>query len=349
MKQQVLQFLEKEIGLHHLPGAVVQVMHQGEIILREAVGYRYHDANKKVPMTLDTVFDLASLTKVVATLPAMLKLMDAGEIRLDDPVARFLPDFSINGKEKVTLRHVLTHTSGLPAHCPFHKKHLDKAAILNEINRTELEQTTGSGVLYSDLGFILLYHVIEKVTKQPFDAFVTEQFYSPLGMDETGFCPTFNKERYAATEFNEAFNDYKVGMVHDENAASMGGISGHAGLFSTIDDLTRFAQMIENEGVYNGKRFLSASALKLARCNFTEQGEEQRGLGWVRKNPTHASCGDYFSDESYGHTGFTGTSIWFDPSIKLNIILLTNRVHYGRQPHILSLRPRLHNIIRSNF
>lgn len=349
MQQRVLEFLEKEIELNHLPGAVVQVMHQGDIILQEAVGSRYNYSQVKAPMMLDTVFDLASLTKVVATLPAVLKLIDQGEIRLDDPVVHFLPDFASNGKEEVTLRHLLTHTSGLPAHRQYYKENLDKETIWHRINQEELVQPIGSNVLYSDLGFILLYHIIEKVTEQPFDIFLTDQFYTPMGMNETSFRPSFNRERYAATEYSEKLNDYKFGIVHDDNAESMGGISGHAGLFSTLPDLIRFTQMIENEGTYNGKRILSSAALRLARSNFTGFSEEHRGLGWVHKSPVLTSCGDYFSDESYGHTGFTGTSIWFDPSIHLNVILLTNRVHYGRHPHILRLRPRLHNIIRSYF
>lgn len=349
MKEQVSQFLEKEISLNHIPGAVVQVMHRGEVVLREAVGFRSVYPEKKAPMKCDTVFDLASLTKVVATLPAILKLMDEGEIRLDDPVSYFIPNFSRNGKEEVKLRHLLTHTSGLPAHRQFYKERLNKDEILNEINSEKLVALTGLEVIYSDLGFILLYHIIEKVTEQPFGIFLQDYFYTPLGMTETSFCPAFYKERYAATEYSERLNDYKFGLVHDDNAESMGGISGHAGLFSTIDDLTHFAQMIENDGIYNGEQFLSAAALKLARSNFTEFSAEHRGLGWMRKSPMLASCGDYFSTESYGHTGFTGTSMWFDPTVGLNVILLTNRVHYGRQPHIIRLRPRLHNIIRKYF
>lgn len=349
MKEQVLRLLEKEINLNHLPGAVVQVMHQDKVILRETVGARFVYTEEKKPMTLDTVFDLASLTKVLATLPAILYLMDNGEIRLDDSVAHFLPSFGIDGKEEIKIRHLLTHTSGLPSHRPYYKEGLDKAAVLHAINQEPLAAPINSCVSYTDLGFMLLYYLMEKVTGQPFHEFVEEKFYEPLGMTETGFCPSFSKERYAATEYNEVLHDYKCGIVHDENAASMGGVSGHAGLFSTVGDLTRFAQLVENDGVYHGKRFLSAAGLRLARSHFTGYSEESRGLGWMRKSPTHASCGDYFSEESYGHTGFTGTSIWFDPTIDLNVILLTNRVHYGRHPHIIRLRPRLHNIIRSYF
>lgn len=349
MKEQVVQFLEEEIALNHLPGAVVQMMHQGDILLQEAVGSRYVYPKEKAPMEIDTVFDLASLTKVVATLPAVLKLIDSGDMRLDDPVAHFIPEFAQHAKDAVKLRHLLTHTSGLPAHRQFYKRALTAEQVIHEINNEQLVAPPGDEVAYSDLGFILLYHVIEKVAGQPFDRFLQEQLFTPLDMTETVFRPTFDKNRYAATEYSEKLNDYKFGIVHDENTEAMGGISGHAGLFSTINDLTKFAKMIEHDGRYNGKQLLSPAALKLARSNFTEFSAEHRGLGWMRKSPTLASCGDYFSPESYGHTGFTGTSIWFDPTVDLNVILLTNRVHYGRQPHMIRLRPRLHNIIRSHF
>ncbi|WP_254660865.1 serine hydrolase domain-containing protein [Bacillus sp. FJAT-27225] len=157
------------------------------------------------------------------------------------------------------------------------------------------------------------------------------------------------RSRYAATEFSDKLNGYKLGIVHDDNTESMGGISGHAGLFSTIKDLANYASMLENDGVFKGERLLSKQSLQLARKNFSAFSKEFRGLGWVLKSPNNSSCGDLFSDSAYGHTGFTGTSIWFDPEIRLYVILLTNRVHFGRKYPILRLRPRLHTIIRSHF
>lgn len=349
MREHILRFLENEVELNHIPGAVVQVMHQNQIVLQEAVGSRFVHLENKEPMKLDTIFDLASLTKVIATLPAVLGLIDKGEIRLDDPVTHFFPGFGTHGKENIRLRHLLTHTSGLPAHRQYHKNKLNKEEILDAINQEQLVAPVNSEVLYTDLGFMLLFRIVEKVTEQSFDTFLQEQFFQPLGMTETGFCPSFHQNRYAATEYVQALNDYKIGVVHDENSESMGGISGHAGLFSCLNDLTCFARMMENDGVYNGKRFLSKAALRLSRANFTAFSEEHRGLAWMRKSPYLASCGDYFSEESYGHTGFTGTSIWFDPIIQLNVILLTNSVHYGRHNHMIRLRPLLHNIIRSYF
>jgi|SRR5690625_3046176 len=230
MKQSVRAFLQKEVDLKHIPGAVVQVAHRGEVVLEEAVGNRavYPE---KLPMKIDTVFDLASLTKVVATLPAVLKLMDVGEIRLDDRVEQFLPQFSRNGKGQITIRHLLTHTSGLRAHQSYHKDELTANEILEQIYADERKEPVGSKVVYSDLGLITLYKMIEAVTGKEFSDFVEKEIFAPLGMTETMFNPEFPVDRFAATEFSEKFDDYKRGIVHDENTVSMGGISGHAGLF----------------------------------------------------------------------------------------------------------------------
>ena len=348
MKDNVLQFLQREIDAEHIPGAVISVAHKGEVILEEAIGNKVVYPNKAA-MTVDTVFDLASLTKVVATLPSILKLMDNGEIRLDDPISHFLPDFGQNGKEHITIKHLLTHTSGLPAHKQYYLENLSTDEILASIYSQALEYQTNSKVVYSDLGLITLYKVIETITEQSFTSFVKKEILSPLDMSESGFNPIFSRDRYAATEFSEKLNGYKLGIVHDDNTEAMNGISGHAGVFSTISDLNKYASMIENNGIYNGKRILSSVSLELSRRNYTPFDTEHRGLGWILKGPVLSSCGDYFSSRSYGHTGFTGTSMWFDPEVDLRVILLTNRVHFGRQPHILRLRPRLHNIIRSYF
>ena len=348
MREKVLHLLQNEIDLKHIPGAVICVSLEGEVILREAIGHRVVHP-EKAPMEIDTVFDLASLTKVVSTLPVILKLIDSGEIRLDDRVSYFLPEFAQNGKVGITLKHLLTHTSGLPAHKQFYLENLTTEQILERIYQEKLEAPPGSKVIYSDLSFITLYKVIETVTGEKFTDFVRNEIFTPLGMKDTGFNPTFPRERYAATEYSEKLADYKHGVVHDDNTESMGGISGHAGLFSTIKDLQKYALMIENKGVFNGKQILSQSVIDLSRKNYSPFDSEFRGLGWNLKSPTLSSCGDLFQENSYGHTGFTGTSMWFDPSIKLNVILLTNRVHFGRENPIIRLRPRIHNIIRSHF
>jgi len=347
MKEKVIDFLQKEIELENIPGAAISVSYKGTNVLEEAVGYRTLEPTEE-PMQLDTVFDLASLTKIVTTMTASLQLLDKGEIRLDDSIAHFFPSFAVNDKEEVRIRQLLTHTSGLPAHRPFYQDGLSTEQIIEKICAEELRNPIGQKVVYSDLGFILLASLIERVVDEPFEKYVTKEILSPLQMNETGFNLPFGRERFAATEFCEKRNDYKYGIVHDENAESMGGLSGHAGLFSTLKDLANFAEMIENGGNFKGKQIISLAALALSKRNFTPFDEEGRGLGWQMKSPK-LSCGDLFSDSSYGHTGFTGTSIWFDPEIQLHVILLTNRVHAKNQQGILRLRPRLHNLIRAQI
>lgn len=349
MKEKIIEFLQNEIDKKHIPGAVIQVNHKGKIILEEALGWRIDFEKDREAMQLDTVFDLASLTKVVATLPSILKLLDEGEIALNDTVSHFIPEFTINNKSEITLLNLLTHTSGLKSHRRFYQEKLSKSEIFEEIYKEELEYNTASKVIYSDLGFILLSKIIEIVTQSKFDEFATKEIFEPLEMNETTFLPKFPPERYAATEFDPSIDAYKLGVVHDENANVLGGISGHAGLFSTLSDLNHYISMQENEGIFNGKRILSQNVIQLAQKNFTSSLNEMRGLGWQLKTNSETSCGDYFSDQSFGHTGFTGTSIWMDPEVDLSVILLTNRVHYGREPHVLRLRPRLHNIIRQHF
>jgi CubicO group peptidase (beta-lactamase class C family) len=348
MKAKVLEFLQKEIENQHIPGAVIHVSYQQQILLQEAIGYREIFPDR-APMELDTVFDLASLTKVVATLPVILKLLENGFIRLDDPISYFIPEFGQNGKESIKIRHLLTHTSGLPSHRQYYRDWLNTEQILQSIYQQELEVPLGSKVIYSDLGLITLYKLIETVTGEKFEEHAQKEIFNPLGMKETVFNPTYERERFAATEYSERHKDFKHGIVHDDNTESMGGISGHAGLFSTIKDLANYASMIENNGIFQGKRILSETALNLARQNFTGFDTEYRGLGWILKSPAMSSCGDFFSSKSYGHTGYTGTSIWFDPEINLHVILLTNRVHLNRQEEILRIRPRLHNLIRTNL
>jgi CubicO group peptidase (beta-lactamase class C family) len=348
MIDKLLDYLQEEIKAEHIPGAVIHVSYKNEVVCQEAVGNRVVNP-EKAPMTVDTIFDLASLTKVVATLPAILKLLETGKLSLHDRVVDFLPDFGQNGKENIGIFHLLTHTSGLPAHKPFYLQSLNSDEIIEDICTETLIGPIGKKVVYSDLGFILLYKIIEIITDEPFSEYVKREIFEPLEMHETSFNPSFHSERYAATEFDSKRNCYKVGIVHDDNAESMGGISGHAGLFSTVKDLANFAAMIQNDGTFKGKKILSKKAIDISRRNYTAFDKEYRGLGWIMQSPAYSSCGDFFSHQSYGHTGFTGTSIWFDPSIELYVILLTNRVHFGRKEDILRIRPRIHNIIRSHF
>lgn len=346
LRERVIHFLQEEVDKQHIPGAVISVSYQNEILVQEAVGYRVVHPSLE-PMKLDTVFDIASLTKVVATLPAILLLLERGKLHLEERVGSFLPDFNQFEKSAVTIKHLLTHTSGLPSHRQYYRQALQVDEIIQSICMEKLEFLPGTKVTYSDLGFILLSKLVEIITEERFDAFIKREIFDPLEMKETQFNPSFVKNRYAATEFSKKLQVYKQGIVHDENAEVMGGISGHAGLFSTLSDLTHFASMVERKGLYQGNRTLSEAAINLSLRNYTNHSQEQRGLAWLLKSSGMSPCGDLFSDRSYGHTGFTGTSIWFDPEINLHVIFLTNRVHFGRNDHILRVRPRLHNVIKA--
>ncbi|MCS7105099.1 MAG: serine hydrolase [Thermofilaceae archaeon] len=331
------------------PGAVLLVARRGHVVLYKSYGFSQLLPEKR-PMTLDTVFDLASLTKVVATLPVALRLVEKGELSLDDPVSTYLPDFRGWSKDNVRVWHLLTHTSGLPAHLPLYSLLPDKKEVFNYISLLNLEYEPGTRVVYSDLGFILLGRIIEVASGGGLDEVARELVFKPLGMDETTFNPVDElKERAAATEYCKIRGRILRGEVHDENSWFLGGVAGHAGLFSTAADLAVYAQTWLNKGVFNGVKVLSPLTVKLAVRNQTGGLNECRGLGWVL-NRRPCSCGDFMSEKAYGHTGFTGTSIWIDPLYELFVVLLTNRVHPTRENQCIQRARRLiHNAILSSL
>lgn len=344
MKEAVRIFLQHEIDSQVTPGAVIRVRHKGKIILDEAVGTNSLEEDK-VPVTSRHLFDMASLTKVMVTLPAVLQICEAGEIHLHDKVARFIPSFQKKGKEGTTIRQLLTHSSGLTAHRAYFERKLSAAEVLQEIVEEKLEYVPDKSVVYSDLGFILLMEIIEKVSGQKIDEYARQHLFGPMGMTDTGYKPSHDRQRFAPTEYYDHLQGHKYGLVHDDNTEFMGGISGHAGLFSTMDDLSVFTDMLENNGVHNGKKILDAHWLALSRRNFTPFADESRGLAWQLKGSGASPAGDLMSESTYGHTGYTGTSFYIDPDKELTVMLLTNRVYFGRHLEMLRLRPRLHNII----
>lgn len=348
MKNKVRSFLQQEIYKQVTPGAVIRVKHKGEIILDEAVGSNSL-AEDRIQMTTKHVFDMASLTKVMVTLPAMLKLLESGEVHLHDKVTTFIPAFSKRDKNNVTLQQLLSHSSGLIAHRPYFEKKLTTQEVLNDILEESLSYVPDTKVVYSDLGYILLMRIIELVTGQPLQEYASQHVFQPLGMNNTMYKPSYDRNQYAPTEYLEHLNDHKYGIVHDDNTEFMGGISGHAGLFSTIDDVSRFTDMLENNGRYDGKQIVNPLWLEHSRRNFTSFSSESRGLGWQLKGEGMSPSGDLMSPLTYGHTGYTGTSFFIDPNKELTVILLTNRVYFGRHDPIIRLRPRLHNIIVSNL
>jgi uncharacterized protein YbbC (DUF1343 family)/CubicO group peptidase (beta-lactamase class C family) len=316
------------------PGGVLAVGYRGALVHLHPFGRLTYDADAP-PVRADTLYDLASLTKVVATTTMTMILVNEGRLDLDRPVRDFLPGFQGPGKEAVTVRHLLTHSSGLDATAPLYKELRGREAFLERIEAMDLAYVPGSRSVYSDLGVILLGEILERVAGQPLDAFVRERVLQPLGMRDTMFQPPPElRPRIAPTEFDPWRGRLVHGEVHDENAFAMGGVAPHAGLFSTAGDLARFAQMLLNGGVLNGRRIVSRETVGLFTRRAGIPGSD-RALGWDTKSAEGSSAGTLFSSRSYGHTGFTGTSVWIDPERQLYVILLTNRVHPTRENQLI--------------
>jgi beta-N-acetylhexosaminidase len=292
------------------------------------------------------MYDLASLTKVVATTTAVMALVEDGKLDLDERVAAIIPAFARNGKGDVRIRNLLLHNSGLAAFHLYYTRLTTAQAVFDSICSEALEYPTGTRTVYSDLGFITLGKVVERVTGRSLDAFVRERFFAPLGMHATMFRPPDSlRARCAPTEVDTYWRQRRVqGTVHDETADLLGGVSGHAGLFSTASDLSRFAQMLLNRGEYGGRRYLRPETVDL----FTRRAAgTSRTLGWDTRSAQGSSAGHWFSLRSYGHTGFTGTSIWIDPDQRMFVVFLTNRVHPTREnKRLLVFRAILHDAVR---
>lgn len=296
-----------------------------------------------------TMYDLASLTKVVATTSAVVKLYEEGKLRLEDSVVRYLPEFANRGKDKVTIRNLLMHNAGLPA---FKKLYLTipqggPKDVLDSVYNSELIYNPGDSTVYSDFGFIVLGKVVEKITGMPLDQYVVRTFFQPLGMARTMFNPPESlRGNIAPTEVDTVWRKQLVkGTVHDETASLLGGVAGHAGLFSTATDFAVFVQMLMNEGFYGGRNYLKPESVRLMTAR--QETKSTRMIGWDTKTPVgYSSAGTLFSNSSFGHTGFTGTSIWVDPERNLFVILLTNRVHPTREnTRIYDVRPAVHDAV----
>ncbi len=333
--------IRSSIERKELPGAVVLVRYQGKTIYLRAFGNRVLEPDP-IPMTEDTVFDLASLSKPIGTATAIWWLVEAGKIRIDDPVAKYLPAFRREETEAVTLRHLLLHTSGLPAGVP--TKGFLKASrgeTIDNLCATKLTQKPGEKFVYSDVGYILLGEIVAKVAGQPLDLFTTERIFGPLGMHETGYLLNRElRERAAPTEMREGL--WRPGIVHDPRAYLLDRVAGHAGLFSTARDLARYAQMLLNEG-RGATGFLlqpkTVAAMTEPHEVSTAKGKGFRTLGWDMLSPYSSNRGEHFTKGvSFGHTGFTGTSIWIDPPRRAALIFLSNRVHPDGKGNVTKLR-----------
>lgn len=328
------------------PGAVAVIGTADSILMLQAIGrmgYGEYDA----PMREDAIFDLASVTKVVATTTAAMLLAEHGQIELDAPVQRYLPAFAGAGKEKVTLRHLLTHSSGLPPFKRYFLESLPPGAIISRILQEPLEFEPGSETRYSDLGMILLAKIVESVSGQSLDRFCQEKIFAPLAMRDTYFNPpAYLASRIPPTEFDPWRGRMVHGVVHDENAFALGGVAGHAGLFSTANDLAAFLQMLLNDGTFAGEQLLKPATISQFTRRQNLVDGSTRALGWDTRSAENSSSGGYFSIDAYGHTGFTGTSVWIDPGRRLFVILLSNRVHPARENRkIIRFRPRFHDVV----
>lgn len=316
------------------PGAVAVVGRRDTVLLARGYGHFTWSPRSAVPRPDSTLFDLASLTKVVATLPAVMLLVDQGKVQLDRPVHEYLPDFQGAGKERVTVRMVLSHTSGLPSWRPFFRQAKDAASLRQLVMAEPLRWAPGNRVEYSDLNGMLMGWIVEAVAGESLERFTHDRVFVPAGMSQAGYrLPRAAWRRAAPVGLWRGTP--VAGQVHDQNAARLGGVSGHAGLFSTGLDLARYAQIL-----LRGGRTPGCSALIRAEtvALFTRTAAPGRGLGWEMRDTTKAdNTGTRWSARTFGHTGFTGTSLWIDPERDLFVILLTNRVYAPRARHSISL------------
>jgi CubicO group peptidase (beta-lactamase class C family) len=310
------------------PGASVVVGRKGYSVYQKGFGHLEWTNQSQTVSPTETIYDLASLTKVVATTTAAMILWEEGRLRLDAPVAAYIPEFTGGEKNRVTVRQLLTHQSGLPAGRNLWRIARTPAEARKAVIETSLARKPGTRVVYSDLGMDMLAFVVETAAGEKLDTFLEKRVYGPLGMTNTFFRPARTLvTRIAPTEVSPP-RGYRIrGEVHDENAFALGGVAGHAGLFSTAADLSVFAQMMLNGGEYNGVRIVADSTVKL----FTRRTAETRALGWDTADGQGGS-GQFLSSRAFGHTGFTGTSIWIDPEREMFVVLLTNRVHAPRAP-----------------
>lgn len=352
-----------------VPGAVAHVLWHGRTVLAEAAGWAEIEPRRR-EMRLDTIFDLASLTKPLAATPVVLHLVERGLMDLHESVSAYLPELTGTPVGAATVFQLMTHTSGIAAHVGLYAQARDRAAVVRAIGSLDLTHPPGTQVEYSCLGFILLGIAAEWVSGEPLDALAGRIVFEPLALEDTGYRLDRPAARFAATERGSGFSkakvgaarsfagwrvDYVPGAVHDDNAFyAMHGVSGNAGLFGTAAEVAALGQMWLLGGELNGVRILSPEITAIATSNLTPELNLARGLGWQIVTPGIAeengpwSSGTLFSPRTYGHTGFTGTSIWIDPDDEIVAVLLTNRVHPRIEDdgtRCIALRHRFHNAV----
>jgi len=315
------------IADHATPGATLAVARFGRLVVLKGYG-RADWAAGAPPATDSTMYDMASLTKVVATTTAAMMLEEEGRLDIERTVASYLPEYDVPDKRAITVRMLLTHTSGIRSNFPLWKEAKGREAYFAGMINFPLAHPPGAQAEYTDWNMVLMQFIIERITGQTLDQFVAARVFGPLGMRDTRYTPPESLQpRIAPTETEEFRGGQVWGVVHDETAWVLGGVSGNAGLFSSARDLAVFVQMLLNGGSYGVRQLLQPATV--ARWTSRQRPDASRALGWDTPSP-RSSAGRYFSPRSFGHTGFTGTSIWADPEKQLFVVLLTNRVNPTR-------------------
>lgn len=335
--------MEAAVSRGNMPGGVVLIGHNGKVVYRKAFGMRSLEPTREA-MTVDTIFDLASLTKCVATTTSMMQLIEQGRVRLNDPVAVYLPEFAQNGKQDITVRELMTHYSGLPPDLDLKAPWQGRETAFKMAMESKPAYQPGTRFLYSDINFETLGFIVEKVSGMPLNEYAGKNVFEPLGMKWTRFLPPADwNSRIAPTQYDEQGKMLR-GVVHDPTARRMGGVAGHAGVFSTADDLAIYAQAL-----LDGDKILSRLAVeKMTTPQQPATAPSLRGLGWDIDSPFASNRGELLPVGSFGHTGFTGTSLWIDPTTDTYVILLTNVVHPNGHGSVISLRAHIASaVVRS--
>ncbi|HET9180262.1 MAG TPA: exo-beta-N-acetylmuramidase NamZ domain-containing protein [Terriglobia bacterium] len=344
---QLPDVVEKAMHEGKTPGAVILVGHSGSIVYRRAIGYR-RLVPRKLPMYMDTMFDMASCTKIVVTTTAIMQLFEQGKVRLDDPVSEYWPEFAANGKQDITVRELMTHYSGLPPDLDLSYDWSGYDTAMRMIVDTAPILPPGTRFLYSDINFETLGELVHRISGEPLNVYCEQHIFKPLGMTSTMFIPPATlRYRIAPTQHVDGDTGPILwGEVHDPTARRMGGVAGHAGLFSNARDLSIFCQMLLNGGIYHGVRILSR--LTVEKMTTPQSPVDQmavRGLGWDIASPFASNRGELFPVGSFGHTGFTGPSIWIDPVTQTYVVFLANRVHPNGTGDVVALRSMIDTAI----
>src|SRR5438067_2809371 len=357
--------IQASIEKKELPGAVVLVGRHGKVVWRKAFGARAVEPLREA-MTTDTIFDLASLTKVVATTTSIMILVEQGKIRLGDSVTQFIPEMKGEGRDAITIEHLLTHMTGFAPDFDLRDRWTGYDEAIKRLYREPLHSQPGTRFVYSDINYIALGEVVHRVSGLMLDEFARRNIFLPLGMRDTSFNPSASlRPRIAPTEKRRGQMNYLGdsganagaegeqwlrGQVHDPPSFRMNGVAGHAGLFSTANDLAIFCQMLLNGGVHNGARILSPMTIAtMTRPRVVSEIGAARGLGWDLATTFSSNKGDLFPLVSFGHTGFTGTSIWIDPASDSFVVFLSNRVHPDGKGDVGPLRGRVASIVASSI